>query len=57
MLEQALGKKAEEKATWEEWISASKSRLPAFQSLINAIDVEGASVITFIQERQKKLKP
>lgn len=56
MLEQALGKQAEEKATWEEFISASKLRLPAFDSLINAIDVEGSSIIMFIQERQKKLK-
>lgn len=56
MLEQALDKKAEEKQTWEEFLSYKQANVPAFQQLIEGTDTPGASLITFIEERQKKLK-
>lgn len=54
MLEERLGKKEEEKKTWDEFLSFSGQ--PVFQQFIDGIDSPGASVVTFIQERQKKLK-
>lgn len=57
MLEQALGKKTEEKKSWDELLSKDSLSNPSFNSLLSAIDVQGASLLTFIQERQKKLNP
>ena len=54
-LEHALGKKEAEKKTWEEFIGASKEPTASFQKFLESIDIPGASVVTFIQERQKNL--
>jgi len=55
MLAQALGKKGDEKKLWEEFISYSKASNPSFEMVVQAIDGQGVSLLTFIEQRQKTL--
>lgn len=56
MLQEAMGKTGEEKATWQEFLEAEKAGSPGVIAVSTAIEADGASFTTFIQERLNKLK-
>ena len=56
MLEQALGKKEEEKKTWDEFMQSAKEASESFQAFLRAIDTPGVSIVTFIEAERQKSK-
>lgn len=56
MLQEKLKLKKEEISTWEEFLAVVKTGDVAALRLVQAIDADGASFNTFVQERLNKLK-